>query len=116
MAAQDQVLVPDLYEKVGFGRPASTPPLDEMWAVWNTITRAADRFLDGVAGDDLRVLLEYSGQPLREDIGTLLLRNTWHYWYHIGEAHAIRQMLGHRDLPQFVGNMDGVRLTPEDAA
>jgi hypothetical protein len=25
----------------------------------------------------------------------------------MGEAHAIRQMLGHPDLPQFVGDMSG---------
>lgn len=25
------------------------------------------------------------------------------YWFHTGEAHAIRQMLGHPDMPQFVG-------------
>ncbi len=29
----------------------------------------------------------------------------YHYWYHLGEAHAIRQMLGHTGLPQFVGDM-----------
>jgi hypothetical protein len=35
----------------------------------------------------------------------LLHRNLYHYWYHTGEAAAIRQMLGHTDLPQFVGDM-----------
>jgi hypothetical protein len=29
----------------------------------------------------------------------------YHYWFHLGEAHAIRQMQGHPDLPQFVGDM-----------
>jgi hypothetical protein len=29
-----------------------------------------------------------------------------HYWYHIGENMAIRQELGHRDLPEFVGDID----------
>ena len=29
----------------------------------------------------------------------------YHYWYHLGEGLAIQQMLGHTDLPQFVGNM-----------
>lgn len=28
------------------------------------------------------------------------------YWYHTGENEAIRQMLGHTDLPEFVGNID----------
>jgi hypothetical protein len=31
---------------------------------------------------------------------------TYHYWYHLGEALAVRQMLGHRDLPDFVGDID----------
>ena len=43
----------------------------------------------------------------------LLLRNIYHYWYHLGEAGAVRQMLGHRDLPQFVGDMAGVQYRRE---
>jgi hypothetical protein len=39
-------------------------------------------------------------------IGTFLRRTTYHYWYHLGEALAVRQMLGHRDLPDFVGDID----------
>jgi hypothetical protein len=35
-----------------------------------------------------------------------LLRVTYHYWFHNGENAAIRQMLGHTDLPQFVGDLD----------
>ena len=42
---------------------------------------------------------------VRESIGAILRRNTYHYWYNLGEAHAIRQMPGHTDLPQFVGDM-----------
>ena len=45
-------------------------------------------------------------------MGTLILRNTYHYWYHTGEAHAIRQMLGHQDLPQFVGDFGRAIYTP----
>ena len=29
----------------------------------------------------------------------------YHYWFHTGEAHAIRQQLGDGELPQFVGDM-----------
>ena len=36
---------------------------------------------------------------------------TYHYWSHIGEASAIRQMLGHPDLPQWVGDLTGSRRT-----
>jgi len=37
----------------------------------------------------------------------------YHYWYHTGEAHAIRDMLGHQDLPEFVGNMSEALYRPE---
>ena len=33
-------------------------------------------------------------------------RVIYHYWYHTGENMAIRQMLGHSDLVNFVGNLD----------
>jgi uncharacterized damage-inducible protein DinB len=103
--AQGKVLVPGLYELVGFGQPASTPPLDEMWAAWRTVTQAADQFLDTLTTEKLLSHLEVEGKPWRESIGTMLYRNIFHYWFHTGEAHAIRQMLGHGELPQFVGEM-----------
>ena len=31
---------------------------------------------------------------------------TYHYWFHTGEILAIRQVLGHARLPEFVGNID----------
>ena len=36
----------------------------------------------------------------------MLQRVTYHYWYHIGENMATRQLLGHHRLPQFVGPID----------
>jgi hypothetical protein len=33
----------------------------------------------------------------------MLRRVTYHYWYHTGESQAIRQLLGHKNLPEFVG-------------
>jgi hypothetical protein len=47
-----------------------------------------------------------TGEPDAETIGTRLRRTTYHYWYHTGESQAIRQMLGHMNLPQFVGDME----------
>jgi hypothetical protein len=35
----------------------------------------------------------------------MLLRNIHHYWFHMGEAYAVRQLLGHTNLPEFVGSM-----------
>jgi len=103
--AQGRNLAPGLNERVGYGQPASTPPLDEMWTVWRTITAAADEFLDTLTTEQLPTHFEWEGKPVSESIGTLLLRNIYHYWFHLGEAHAIRQQLGHKDLPQFVGDM-----------
>jgi hypothetical protein len=52
-------------------------------------------------------------KPRRESIGTMLLRNIYHYWYHTGEAHAIRDTLHHGALPQFVGDMTQGIYYPE---
>jgi hypothetical protein len=38
-------------------------------------------------------------------MGTMVLRMVGHYWFHTGEAHAVRQLLGHPDLPRFVGEI-----------
>ena len=46
LLAQGHVMVPGLNDLVGSGKPASTPPLDEMWADWHTITEASDIYLD----------------------------------------------------------------------
>ncbi len=103
--AQGQRLAPNLRKLVGHGQPASTPPWEEMWATWREITSAADEYLDTLTEAQLPTYLEWQGKPLRENIGTMLHRNIYHYWFHTGEAHAIRQMLGHTDLPEFVGDM-----------
>jgi uncharacterized damage-inducible protein DinB len=100
---QGKELHPDLNGLVGYGSPPSTPPLDEMWAAWREVTQAADAFLETLTAERLLTHLEWQGKTRPENIGTLLYRNIYHYWYHLGEAHAIRQMLGHKDLPQFVG-------------
>jgi hypothetical protein len=84
-----------------------------MWAVWRDVTRVADEFLDTLTTEKLQTHSEWKGKPLRESIGATFHRNTYHYWYHLGEAHAIRQMLGHTDLPQFVGDMSEALYCPE---
>lgn len=124
---QGKVPHPQLNISHGFGQPAVTPPLADMWQVWDDITAAADTFLDAVTEDMLETNLEQktiglgdsvfvpglvdekilSQEVIRsgENIGTRILRVTYHYFFHTGEAHAIRQKLGHPDLPYFVGDM-----------
>jgi hypothetical protein len=43
----------------------------------------------------------------------MLLRTTYHYWFHAGEVAAVRQLLGHGDLPEFVGDMTPATYRPE---
>ena len=109
--AQGISIASDLYKLVGFRQPASTPPWNEMWSIWHTITGEADKYLDAITPEMLGLQLAPQDEPSSEDIGTSLLRNIYHYWFHTGEAHAIRQMLGHTGLPEFVGNMSEVRHT-----
>jgi hypothetical protein len=111
--AQGQDLAPGLDTRVGWGQPPSEPPLDEMWEFWQTVTGAADRYLDTLTTELLQTHLDWDGKPLPDNIGTMIYRNIYHYWFHIGEAHAIRQQLSHPDLPQFVGNMDDFQYRPE---
>jgi uncharacterized damage-inducible protein DinB len=111
--AQDREVAPGLNDLVGTGKPASTPPIDEMWSTWRAVTTAADPYLDALTPDVLITYLERGGRPVGESVGTLLLRNIHHYWFHTGEAAAVRQLLGHRDLPQFVGDMTAAAYRPE---
>ena len=111
--AQGQNLAPGLQAMVGYGQPASTPPLDEMWETWKLVTERADLYLDTLTTSVLQTHLETSGQSIQESTGTLLYRNIYHYWFHVGEAHAIRQMLGHGQLPDFVGDLSPASYRPE---
>ena len=113
LVAQGRLVVPGLHDLVGYGKPASTPPLDEMWAAWRTITQAADEYLDTLTTELLQTHLVSKGGLRPESIGTMVYRNTYHYWHHLGEAHAIRQMLGHQNLPEFVGDMSQALYRPE---
>jgi hypothetical protein len=98
-------LFPGLNARVGYGKPASTPSLAEMWSTWQAVTGQADHYLDTLTPELTQTYFLRDGKPVDESVGQLLLRNTYHYWYHIGEASAVRQMLGHKDLPDFVGDM-----------
>ena len=105
---QDHLLLPHVNELFAFGAPASTPALDEVWEAWHTIVQAADPWLDALTTRDLlesRTAV-IDGDVIAFTFGNLLQRVIYHYWYHTGENMAIRQMLGHTSLPEFVGNID----------
>jgi len=103
---QGKVLLPELNEKFCNGCPAFTPTLNDMWTAWRAIVEAADPYLDTLTTDDFKKVLYVDDRPVNYTIGSLMYRMLYHYWYHIGENMAIRQNLGHTDLPQFVGNID----------
>ena len=103
---QGMLLLPYINRLFEYGAPASTPPLDEMWAAWRTITQAADPWLDALTTENLLEGRRADGKPSNVTFGNLLRRTTYHYWYHLGENMAIRQMLGHTRLPDFVGDID----------
>ena len=87
-----------------------------MWDAWSRITAECDPWLDALTTEELIANQEYSnGRDLVYfTFGSLMQRMIYHYWYHTGENLAIRQMLGHRDLPDFVGNIDDeAPYTPE---
>ena len=112
-AAQGKELYPELNELVGYGKPASTPSLAEMWKIKQAITACADEYLETLTTKKLMDYLELNGKALGENIGTCIMRNTYHIWFHLGEAHAIRQGLGHNP-PDFVGPFGEAEFTHTD--
>jgi hypothetical protein len=77
-----------------------------MLDIWHTVTQAADPYLDTLTTATLQEEPLREGRPAGQSIGSALQRVTYHYWYHIGEIQAIRQMLGHGDLPEYVGDIE----------
>ena len=97
---------PQLHELVGHGMPMSTPSFRGMFEAWHAVTKATDPFLDSLTTETLQNDLPVDGKPSGQTIGSAIRRVTYHYWYHIGEIQAIRQMLDHSDLPQYVGDIE----------
>ncbi len=112
---QGQMPYPAVQQQFAYGAPASTPALSEALDAWNKITRAADPWLESLTREKLQELfVRPDGTPGGTTYGSLLQRVIYHYWYHTGENLAIRQMLGHTSLPEFVGNIDDqAPYTPE---
>jgi hypothetical protein len=104
---QDVLLFPKLNEVFAVGTPMSTPSFTEMLETWKTVTKAADPYLDSLTTEVLLTDLPVNGKTVGQTRGDALRRITYHYWYHIGETQAIRQMIGHTDLYQYVGNIEG---------
>jgi len=103
---QNIILFPHLNEIFAVGAPMSTPSFKEMLETGHTVTQAADAYLNSLTTEILLTDLLLNGEAVGQTRGDALRRITYHYWYHIGEIQAIRQMIGHKDLYQYVGNIE----------
>ncbi len=103
---QGQILLSDINLDFASGAPTSTPALKDVLKAWHTITKAADPWLDSLTSAKLGQFVINKGKPTARMYGNLLQRVIYHYWYHLGENMAIRQKLGHTNLPQYVGDIE----------
>ncbi len=104
-----------ILDGVASGGPPSTPALRSMWAAWGRVLTVADPFLDTLTSEMLAGPLPHDRRRSPPTAGTEIQRITYHYWSHIGEASAVRQILGHDGLAEFVGDIDGkAPYRPED--
>jgi len=98
---------PEVQAEFAYGAPGTTPSLKSMLTAWTGITAAADPWLDKLTVKGLQEHVTRKGRRTSYIFGNLLQRVIYHYWYHTGENSAIRQALGHTNLPEFVGDIDG---------
>ncbi len=98
-------VAPELDDWGANGKPATTPPLAAAWAAWDAVVAVVDPYFDSLTAERVSEHLIVAGRPHQESIGTMLLRGIYHYWFHTGEASAVRQLLGHTGLPDFVGTI-----------
>ena len=104
---QDIILFPHLNEVFAYGAPMSTPSLKDMIEIWHAVTKAADPYLESLTTEILLTELLLNGEAVGQTRGSALRRITYHYWFHTGEVLAIRQMIGGKDLPEYVGDIEG---------
>lgn len=104
--AQGKLLFPVLNELFKYQAPMSSPVLSEMMEMWRAVSAEADPFLDSLTTTMLQGQLLHKGSVVGQSIGSAMHRITYHYWYHTGEIQAIRQMLGHANLAEYVGDIE----------
>jgi len=104
---KDIILFPHLNEVFAYGAPMSTPSLKDMIETWHAVTKAADPYLESLTTEILLTELLLNGEAVGQTRGSALRRITYHYWFHTGEVLAIRQMIGGKDLPEYVGDIEG---------
>ena len=103
---QGVMLREDIQRDFTTGGPMSTPSLAETLAAWRSITKATEPFLDQLTTKKLLVDLPLNGKRSGQTQGSAIRRMTYHYWFHIGEILAIRQQVGGKGLPEYVGSIE----------
>jgi len=86
------------------GQPASVPSLATVQGAWDRVIADADPFLDALTTADLEQRPEHDPRPNPPILGSQIQYVTYHYWAHIGEVSAVRQILGHSGLAEYVGD------------
>ena len=105
--SQKTMLRKDIQTRFTTGGKKSTPELKDTLAAWREITTASEPFLDKLATSRLlRDLPMPTGKRSGQTLGSAIRRMTYHYWFHIGEILAIRQMIGGKGLPEYVGAIE----------
>lgn len=104
--AQDKVLFSDLNTRFAYHAPMCTPSLADVLQMWHKVTEETEKFLEGLTTETLLSEFLNRGKPVGQNYGSAMQRIIYHYWYHIGETQAIRQMLGNKNLAEFVGNIE----------
>ena len=102
--AQGIIPYPQLDEITAFGKPPADVSLKEMVDLWEAVIKASEDYLTKLTHEDYLKKLIVKGKELPANVGTMMMRLTYHYWYHTGEMQAIRQLLGHQNLPSYIGN------------
>ena len=103
---QGKVLYPDLNARFAYGSSKSAPGLDEVMKYWRGVTRESAPRLEKITTADLQSDLLRHGKSVGQTLGSAMQRVIYHYWYHTGEIQAIRQMLGHINLAEYVGELE----------
>jgi hypothetical protein len=113
--SQGTLIFPELNATYAYGAPMSTPALADTMSVWHEVIRTSASYLDRLTTQSLLEELLLGGKAVGQSVGSALRRMTYHYWYHIGEIQAIRQLLGHTGLPEYVGDIEShAPYRPED--
>ena len=109
---QDKEIEPR-YRPFGTGAAPSQPSLEEATGLWEDACRDADLHLKPATEASTRSFFDTRHDwGSSDNLGTLVVRNIFHTWQHLGEVNAIRQMLGHK-APEFV-NMHGWSYATDD--